>query len=231
MKETLAEPNFKSRQALIADHLILIGNSSTSRHMDTTTAIHQRRSVKHFDPDHKMTEVEIQSLLELALLSPTSFNMQNWRFVVVTDQAKKEAIRAAAWNQAQVSEASALIVLCADLHSYEDGARYWVNAPQPVQDMLAPMIEPFYKDNEGLQRDEAMRSIGIASQTLMLTAKSMGYDSCPMIGFDPTKVAEIINLPEHHVIGMMLPIGKSLKDANVRGGQLTYDEVVFTDTF
>ncbi|CAA6692670.1 MULTISPECIES: nitroreductase family protein [unclassified Lentimonas] len=199
--------------------------------MDTTTAIHQRRSVKHYDPDHKMTESEIQALLELALLSPTSFNMQNWRFVVVTDQAKKDAIRAAAWNQAQISEASVLIVLCADLHSYEDGARYWVNAPQPVQDMLVPMIEPFYKNNEALQRDEAMRSIGIAAQTLMLTAKSMGYDSCPMIGFDPATVAEIINLPEHHVIGMMLPIGKALKDANVRGGQLGYDEVVFTDGF
>jgi nitroreductase len=199
--------------------------------MDTTTAIHQRRSVKHFDPDHKMTEVEIQSLLELALLSPTSFNMQNWRFVVVTDQAKKEALRAAAWDQAQISEASILIVLCADLHAYKDGGRYWVNAPQPVQDMLVPMMDPFYKDNEGLQRDEAMRSIGIAAQTLMLTAKSMGYDSCPMIGFDPAKVAEIINLPEHHIIGMMLPIGKSLKDANARGGQLDYDEVVFTDGF
>lgn len=199
--------------------------------MDTTTAIHQRRSVKHYDPDHKMTEVEIQELLELALLSPTSFNMQNWRFVVVTDQAKKEAIRAAAWNQAQVSEASILVVLCANLHSYEDGARYWVHAPEPVQEMLVPMIEPFYKDNPALQRDEAMRSIGIAAQTLMLTAKSMGYDSCPMIGFDPAKVAEIINLPEHHVIGMMLPIGKALKDANTRGGQLNYDEVVFTDGF
>jgi nitroreductase len=178
-----------------------------------------------------MTEVEIQELLELALLSPTSFNMQNWRFVVVTDPAKREAIQAAAWNQAQVTEASILIILCAYLHAYEDGARYWVNAPQPVQDMLVPMMEPFYKDNAPLQRDEAMRSIGIAAQTLMLTAKSMGYDSCPMIGFDPAKVAEVINLPEHHVIGMMLPVGKALKDANVRGGQLNYEEVVFTDGF
>jgi nitroreductase len=178
-----------------------------------------------------MTEVEIQELLELALLAPTSFNMQNWRFVVVSDQAKKDDICAAAWNQAQVSEASILIVLCADLHAYEDGARYWVHAPEPVRDMLVPMIEPFYKDNPQLQRDEAMRSIGIAAQTLMLTAKSMGYDSCPMIGFDAEKVAEIINLPEHHVIGMMLPVGKALKDANARGGQLDYDEVVFTDSF
>jgi nitroreductase len=93
------------------------------------------------------------------------------------------------------------------------------------------MIEPFYKDNIQLQRDEAMRSIGIASQTLMLTAKSMGYDSCPMIGFDPQKVADIIELPEHHIIGMMLPIGKALKDANTRGGQLPFDEVVHIDGF
>ena len=178
-----------------------------------------------------MTEIEIQALLELALLSPTSFNMQNWRFVVVTDPEKRAAIEAAAWNQAQVTEASILIILCADLHAYQDGARYWVNAPQPVQDMLVPMIEPFYKDNVQLQRDEAMRSIGIASQTLMLTAKSMGYDSCPMIGFDPQKVADIIELPEHHIIGMMLPVGKALKDANTRGGQLPFDEVVHIDGF
>jgi nitroreductase len=199
--------------------------------MDTTTAIHQRRSVKHYDPDHQMTEVEIQQLLELALLSPTSFNMQNWRFVVVRDPAIKDALRAASWNQAQVSEASIVIVLCANLHAYENGERYWIHAPAPVRDMLVPMIEPFYKDKPQLQRDEAMRSIGIASQTLMLSAKSMGYDSCPMIGFDPQKVAEIIHLPEHHVIGMMLPVGKALKDANVRAGQLDYDEVVFTDGF
>ena len=76
-----------------------------------------------------------------------------------------------------------------------------------------------------------MRSIGIAAQTLMLTAKSMGYDSCPMIGFDPEKVAEIIELPENHVIGMMLTVGKALKDANVRSGQLLYNEVVFRNGF
>ena len=199
--------------------------------MDTTTAIHQRRSVKHYDPNHEMSEVEIQELLELALLSPTSFNMQNWRFVVVTDAAKKAAIQAAAWNQAQITESSITILLCADLYAHEDAGRYWVNAPQPVQDILVPMITPFYATNPQLRRDEAMRSVGIAAQTLMLTAKSMGYDSCPMIGFDPIKVAEIINLPEDHLIGMMLTVGKSIQGANARGGQLPFDDVVFRDSF
>ncbi|MGB0409236.1 MAG: nitroreductase family protein [Opitutales bacterium] len=199
--------------------------------MDTLSAIRARRSVKHFDPNHKMTEAEINSLLELALLAPTSFNMQNWRFVVVTDPAKKEALCDASWNQAQVKEASITVLLCADLHAHEHGERYWVNAPEPVREMLVPMIAPFYENNSGLQRDEAMRSVGIAAQTLMLAAKAMGYDSCPMIGFDPAKVGEIIQLPENHVIGMMLTIGKSLKDANTRGGQLPYEEVVFTNGF
>ena len=199
--------------------------------METITAIKERRSVKHYDPTHEMSEAEINALLELALLSPTSFNMQHWRFVVVTDTEKLAAIQAAAWNQAQVTEASITILLCAKLNAHEDAGRYWVHAPQSVQDILVPMISTFYQNNAQLRRDEAMRSIGIAAQTLMLTAKSMGYDSCPMIGFDPEKVAEIIDLPENHVIGMMLTVGKALKDANVRSGQLPYDEVVFRNGF
>ena len=199
--------------------------------METITAIKERRSVKHYDPVHEMNEAEIKTLLELALLSPTSFNMQHWRFVVVTDTEKLAAIQAAAWNQAQVTEASITILLCAKLNAHEDAGRYWVHAPQSVQDILVPMISIFYQNNAQLRRDEAMRSIGIAAQTLMLTAKSMGYDSCPMIGFDPEKVAEIRDLPENHVIGMMLTVGKALKDANVRSGQLLYDEVVFRNGF
>ena len=199
--------------------------------METITAIKERRSVKHYDPAHEMSEAEINALVELALLSPTSFNMQNWRFVVILDPEKRAAMQAAAWNQAQVTEASITILLCAKLNAHEDAGRYWVHAPQSVQDILVPMISPFYQNNAQLRRDEAMRSIGIAAQTLMLTAKSMGYDSCPMIGFDPEKVAEIIDLPENHVIGMMLTVGKALKDANVRSGQLPYDEVVFRNGF
>lgn len=199
--------------------------------MDTLTAIKERRSVKHYDPSYKMSEVQIKTLLEAALLSPTSFNMQNWRFVVVSDTDKKEALRVASWDQAQVSEASITILLCADLNAHVDAGRYWARAPQAVQDVLVPMIAPFYENNPQLQRDEAMRSIGIAAQTLMLAAKSLGYDSCPMIGFDSSKVAEIIDLPEGHLIGMMITIGKSLKDANIRSGQLPYEQVVFRDGF
>ena len=82
-----------------------------------------------------------------------------------------------------------------------------------------------------LQRDEAMRSCGIAAQTIMLAAKSMGYDTNPMIGFDPQKVADIIDLPHDHVISMLIAIGKQIKSAMPRGGQLPLSDVVFIDKF
>jgi nitroreductase len=71
----------------------------------------------------------------------------------------------------------------------------------------------------------------MAMQTLMLAAKAMGYDSCPMIGFDIEKVAELINLPEDHVMGAMVAIGKGTKDPWPKPGQLPLSELVVENTF
>ncbi len=200
--------------------------------MDLFEAVQQRRSVKHYDPSHRMSEAEINTLLEQTILSPTSFNIQNWRFVVVQDPDIQKQLRAAAWDQAQVTDASIVIILCADLKSWQkDPERYWQNAPKETRQMIVPMIQSFYDGKEQLQRDEAMRSCGIAGQTIMLTAKAMGYDSCPMIGFDPEKVAEIIRLPNDHVIGFMIAVGKALQPARPRGGQLDLSEVVINNQF
>jgi nitroreductase len=200
--------------------------------MKTTDAIHSRRAVKHFDADHEMSEEEVNELLSLAVLSPTAFNIQNWRFVVVTDQALRKQIREAAWDQAQVTDTSLFIVLCADLKAWEKQPdRYWNSAPKEVREFMLPAIDAYYRGKDQVQRDEAMRSCGIAAQTLMLAAKSMGYDSCPMDGFDFEKVAELIKLPDDHVIAMFVAIGKGTKEAWPRPGQLDLDEVVIKNSF
>lgn len=200
--------------------------------MHTLESIAQRRSVKKFDPNHQMTEQEIKTLMEHTILSPTSFNMQNWRFVVVKDQEIKEKLKAASWGQAQVADASIVVLLCGDLQAWaKEPERYWCNAPTEVQSQIVPMIGNFYQNNEQLQRDEAMRSCGIAGQTLMLAAKAMGYDTCPMIGFNPQQVAEIIKLPEDYVICFMVVVGKALEPARPRPGQLNLAEVMVIDHF
>ena len=65
----------------------------------------------------------------------------------------------------------------------------------------------------------------------MLAAKAMGYDSCPMIGFDPVQVAELINLPDDHVIGFMIAVGKATKPAWPKPGQLPLGEVIVHNQF
>lgn len=200
--------------------------------MNTLETIQSRRSIKHYDPAHQMTEAEIRQLLEAAMQAPTAFNIQHWRFVTVTDPDIRKQIRTNAWDQAQVTDASLLIVLCADKDAWKKApGRYWKNAPQPVQDFLVPAIGPYYEGKEQVQRDECMRSCGLAGMTLMLAAKAMGYDSCPMDGFDFDAVAKIIKLPDDHVISFMIAVGKGTQPAWPKPGQLTYDEVVIQNTF
>lgn len=200
--------------------------------MDVLEAIQKRRSVKHFDPDHKLTKEETDKLFSSVLQSPTAFNIQNWRFVNVTDPALRAEIRKAAWDQAQVTDASLLLVLCADLKSWEKELdRYWRNAPDQVRDYLVNAIDNYYRNREQVERDEAMRSCGIAAQTLMLTAKAMGYDSCPMDGFDFDAVGKLINLPKDHVVAMFVVIGKGVKEAQPKGGQLPVEEIIIENRF
>ncbi|MFH1493441.1 MAG: nitroreductase family protein [Pseudomonadota bacterium] len=200
--------------------------------MEVKTAIQQRRSVKAYDPEYRMSEAEMEKLFALAMLSPTAFNIQNWRFVVVQNSELRLRIREVAWDQAQVTDASLLVVLTADLKAWEkEPARYWKHAPQPVRDYLVPAIDQYYRDREQVQRDEAMRSCGIAAMSLMLVAKEMGYDSCPMDGFDFDAVGQLINLPPDHVVAMFVVIGKGTQEPFPRGGQLPMSEVVISDRF
>jgi nitroreductase len=200
--------------------------------MDTFASIAERRSIKKFDPDHQFTEAEIDRLMESVILTPTAFNIQNWRFVVITDADQKQKIRDIGWNQEQFTHCSALIIICGDRNAYnQDTERYWVNAPAETSQMLVSMIKQFYDANPDARRDENLRSGGMAAQTMMLAAKAMGYDSCPMSGFDFDAAAKIINLPAEHDIIMAVTVGKAFEPARERGGQLAAAEVVRRDSF
>ncbi len=200
--------------------------------MNVAAALNARRAVKHFDADSKISDAELKQLFELAQQSPSSFNIQHWRFVNVTDPALRAQVRDAAWGQAQMTDASLLLIVCADIKAWEKSPeRYWENAPKEAQDVLLPMIHNFYHGHDQLQRDEALRSVGLISQTLMLAAQDLGYDSCPMIGFDAARVGEIIKLPEDHLIGMIITIGKAAQPARPKGGTLPLSEILKENHF
>ncbi|MBU2966172.1 MULTISPECIES: nitroreductase family protein [Amphritea] len=199
--------------------------------MEFFATVAARRAIKHY-ADKPVTEADFERIMQAVLLSPTSYNIQHWRFVRVTDSQLRTELQAAAWGQTQITEAAELVIVCADTQAWSDNPqRYWANAPADVQAMMLPMLASFYQGKGLLQRDEAMRSSGMAAQTFMLAAKALGYDTCPMIGFDNERVAEMVNLPAGHVISMFITLGSADKPANPRAGQIPLTEVLIENRF
>jgi nitroreductase len=200
--------------------------------METLSAIEKRRSIKQFDPNHTLTDAEVDRLIQLAMLSPTAFNIQHWRFVVVRDSALRQSLRKVSWNQPQVTDASLYVILCADLRAWaKEPERYWHNIDAETRAMILSAIERYYVGNPTVQRDEAMRSGSLAAQSLMLAAVDMGLGACPMTGFDFDAVGRLIQLPEDHVVVMAVAIGKPIQLPRPRGGQLPLEVVRIVDRF
>lgn len=194
--------------------------------------LRERRAIKQFDPNHAMPEEAFRRLMEHVLLSPTAFNIQHWRFVRVTDPAIRGGIRAATFDQRQVTEASELLVLCFDRDAWKKApARYYEGAPPEVVDGVINTMQKYYEGNEQAQRDEGMRSCGIAAQSLMLMAKEMGYDTCPMDLGDLEAVGELLNLPSDHVVCMLIAVGKAVAEPRPRIGKLPMETLVIENRF
>ena len=172
-------------------------------------AADSRRSVRKFT-DEPISERVLRELVRLAGRAPSAFNVQPWRFVVVTDPALKAQLREAAYGQQQVSSAPAVIVLYSDM-----------------QNALATIDEAIHPDVQGEQREGQKRSLlgsfaqrddeereawgaqqsNIALGYLLLVAEGMGLGTSPMLGFQPAKVKEILGLPSHVQLPAMVAIG------------------------
>jgi nitroreductase len=200
--------------------------------MHIDEAIRSRRAIKGYDPAFSLSDSEKNELLELALLAPSAFNLQHVRLVEVSDPVLRQQIRAVAWDQPQVTDSSMLVVVCAQLDSWEKNAsRVWEGAPEEVKAFMAGAIDNYYRGKPQVQRDETMRSCGLVAQTLMLAARGKGLGSCPMDGFDFDAVAKLINLPDNHVIALMVAVGKQTVEAKPRVGKLPFNELVLRNRF
>lgn len=195
-------------------------------------AILGRRSVKKYDSSFVIPQEDIDKIIFLSMHSPSSFNIQHWRLVNVTDMMLRQQICDIAWKQSQIIEASHLFVLCADIMAFDKNPKdYWRDSDSSIQDIMVPMITKFYQNNPQLQREEALRSVGIFAQSFMLSVHALGYDSCPMIGFDANALADLIKLPDDHLIGMMVSVGKAQEPAKKRSGMIDLQSMVHVNSF
>ena len=199
---------------------------------DALAVIHERTSINNFDPNKPITEAEIRQIVGDAIEAPSSYNIQHWRFVAVTDPEKKRQLQAASYNQAKVSQASATIIVLGDLRGYEKVEKIYQPLVQTgvfTKEAVAGIAQRAagaYSTNPQFQRDEAIRSGAMAAMVLMIAAQARGYATGPMIGFDPEQVRKLFKISDRYVPVMLVTLGHALPGNSPRKPRLSVEEVL-----
>jgi nitroreductase len=181
---------------------------------------------------HKLTDEETAQLLSLTALSLSAFQVNHCQFVVVRDPELRKQLQHFFAESNPLPPASSFIILCADLRRLEKTSTEKGEAgPEPTATAKIAGRTPSGGNRSQMARDEAMCACGVAAQTLLLTAKAMGFDCWPVNGFDPEGVGALINLPPDFAVAMLLVAGKNIKPAWPKCSQLQYQDIVVIDQF
>jgi nitroreductase / dihydropteridine reductase len=180
--------------------------------MEFGKIVMSRYATKKFD-GRKIPEARINELLEMVRFAPSAINLQPWKIKVVTDQKIKEELKPAAFNQEQVTSCSHLLVFCADPDYDSLIARLSAllkksDAPEEMQKMITGMAVQFTKPMSPEQKlawSQAQTYLALGNA--LNGAKSLGFDSCPMGGFDPKEFSRILKIPAPLVPVMLCPLG------------------------
>ncbi|MCP3873229.1 MAG: NAD(P)H-dependent oxidoreductase [Desulfobacteraceae bacterium] len=176
-----------------------------------------RHACKKFNSEKKISKKELETILKAACLSPSSFGMEAWKFLVLESKKVREKIRPVCWDQPQVTDASHVIVILARPDLVEPSNAYikdmFMRRKLP-EDLTLAYIEKYkwYMETEVLPIMTpyawCAKQCYIALANIMTTAASMGIDSCPMEGFEKVKLEKILNIDkEKYEVAVLVALG------------------------
>ena len=194
-----------------------------------------RHACKVFDESKKISDEDIKYILEAGRRSPSSFGMEAWKFLVITNEELKAKLRPACWNQEQITTCSHLVVILAGIESVkpESGIPKKMFARREMPQESLDFYLKLYAEHlaETLSSDENIyawtaKQTAFAGANMMSAAAVRGIDSCPIEGFDKNQVEEILNIDKSKFrLSMAIPFGYRI---NEQSSQLRvdFDEVV-----
>jgi nitroreductase len=173
-----------------------------------------RSAAKYYDPAASLSDDEIRELVRIGTAAPTSFHLQNWRFIAVRTREDKARLSPIAWNQPAITDAAVTFIVCGQLVE-----------TSVIPERLAPLVEQgvmpaamvadweipardLYMAYPQRRRDEAVRTATFGAAAMIYAARSLGLGSTPMIGFDDRAVHREFGLAEDEVTVMLLSVGK-----------------------
>ena len=172
-----------------------------------------RSAAKYYDPAATLSDDQIRERVRIGTTAPTSFHLQNWRFIAVRTREAKARLSPIAWNQPAITDAAVTFIVCGQLAD-----------SSVIPERLAPLVETgvmpvtmaseweipardLYRDYPQRQRDEAVRTGTFGAAAMIYAARSLGLGSTPMIGFDAEAVHREFGLAKDEVPVMLLSVG------------------------
>jgi nitroreductase len=172
-----------------------------------------RHATKYYDRAFTLSDDQICELVRIATTAPTSFHMQNWRFIAVRTPEGKARLGPIAWNQPPITDAAVTFIVCGQLadssvipERLAPAVEAGIMSAKLVPDWEIPARD-LYMNYPQRQRDEAVRTGAIGATAMIYASLSLGLGSTPMIGFDADAVAREFGLAENEVPVMLLSIG------------------------
>ncbi|MGE5704783.1 MAG: nitroreductase family protein [Clostridia bacterium] len=182
---------------------------------DFIDLVKTRRSAMKFVKDVEIDDRELEEIFRLVKFAPSAFNLQHAHYLVLKTSEQKESLYEAANKQYKVLTSSAVILVLGDLGAYKQVAKInegFLNLgvfSKQEYDAEVEGVTRFYEQRGPVfHREEAIRNASLSAMLFMLAAKEKGWDTCPMIGFDPEKIAQLLNIPDQYVPVMMITLGK-----------------------
>jgi len=204
--------------------------------LDVQTAILSRRSIKAFKSD-PIDPDTLRQLIELVVAAPSSYNLQDWRIIVIQDEATKAELAKSAYDQQQILQAPVTFVFAADPNAwkgdltpiYQEGLKRGVWTPEMVE-YFKIAIPKFQMSLGDRTREYSLKNAMIAATHLVLAAEGLGLSTCFMNGWIEADVKKVIgaeNEPDL-AIAVVVPVGY---EAESRGnpGRLPFAYNVFVD--
>lgn len=205
---------------------------------ETIKVMEERHSVRAYEKGFKLPEEDLEAILKAAAGAPSSWNLQHWKFLVIESDEMKQKLLPIANNQQQVVDSSVSIAVLGDLRADLNGEAIYNELaekgliPENVKEAMLGQIRKVYTGPvaEQVARDEAIRNASFAAMQLMLAAKSLGYDTCPMGGYDARKLVQEFHIPDRYLPVLLISLGKAAKPAHATG-RLPLEQLVVRDRF
>jgi nitroreductase len=198
--------------------------------------LERRRSARFFDPTRPLDSETLDRILQAARLSPSGFNLQPWRFVVVESREGRERLYPLAHKQSKVLDAPVVLICCGDLTCWADSTDVASDMqqkgyfPPEATQGLVTLIERSFADPTQA-REAVIRDVMLAVGMMLMTAAELGVDAAPMSGFDAPDVAAAFDLPAEVTPVLLLALGYVRRPDPERPYRKPLDQLVCRERF